>query len=575
MASEYCPYSIIRLSLYQAKFLELQMASYQYVYHMQGVSKTYPGGKKCFENIHLSFLPGVKIGVVGVNGAGKSTLMKIMAGLDKEFQGEAWSAEGAKVGYLPQEPELDETLTVRENVMLGVAQKKAILDRYNELAMNYSDETAEEMAELQDKIDTENLWDLDSQIDVSLEALRCPPDEADVGSLSGGERRRVALCKLLLEAPEMLLLDEPTNHLDAETIAWLQKHLIDYNGTILIVTHDRYFLDDITGWILELDRGQGIPYEGNYSSWLEQKAKRLAQEAREDKSRQKTLERELDWMRQGQKARQAKQKARINAYNDLAGQSEREKIAKAQIVIPNGPRLGSKVIEVSNLQKAMGDKLLIENLSFSLPPGGIVGVIGPNGAGKSTLFKMLTKELPTDTGNISMGETVQLSYVDQSRDELKDNETVWEAISGGAEIIELGDAQINSRAYCSSFNFKGGDQQKKLSLLSGGERNRVHMARLLKEGGNVLLLDEPTNDLDVETLRALEDALVDFAGCAVVISHDRFFLDRICTHILSFEGDAHVEWFEGNFEDYEEDKKRRLGPDALEPKRIKHKKFSR
>ena len=575
MASEYCPYSIIRLSLYQAKFLELQMASYQYVYHMQGVSKTYPGGKKCFENIHLSFLPGVKIGVVGVNGAGKSTLMKIMAGLDKEFQGEAWSAEGARVGYLPQEPELDETLTVRENVMLGVAQKKAILDRYNELAMNYSDETADEMAELQDKIDAEDLWDLDSQIDVSLEALRCPPDDADVGSLSGGERRRVALCKLLLEAPEMLLLDEPTNHLDAETIAWLQKHLIDYNGTILIVTHDRYFLDDITGWILELDRGQGIPYEGNYSSWLEQKAKRLAQEAREDKSRQKTLERELDWMRQGQKARQAKQKARINAYNDLAGQSEREKIAKAQIVIPNGPRLGSKVIEVSNLQKAMGDKLLIENLSFSLPPGGIVGVIGPNGAGKSTLFKMLTKELPTDTGDISMGETVQLSYVDQSRDELKDNETVWEAISGGAEIIELGDAQVNSRAYCSSFNFKGGDQQKKLSLLSGGERNRVHMARLLKEGGNVLLLDEPTNDLDVETLRALEDALVDFAGCAVVISHDRFFLDRICTHILSFEGDAHVEWFEGNFEDYEEDKKRRLGPDALEPKRIKHKKFSR
>ena len=542
---------------------------------MQGVSKTYPGGKKCFENIHLSFLPGVKIGVVGVNGAGKSTLMKIMAGLDKEFQGEAWSAEGARVGYLPQEPELDETLTVRENVMLGVGQKKAILDRYNELAMNYSDETADEMAELQDKIDAEDLWDLDSQIDVSLEALRCPPDDADVGSLSGGERRRVALCKLLLEAPEMLLLDEPTNHLDAETIAWLQKHLIDYNGTILIVTHDRYFLDDITGWILELDRGQGIPYEGNYSSWLEQKAKRLAQEAREDKSRQKTLERELDWMRQGQKARQAKQKARINAYNDLAGQSEREKIAKAQIVIPNGPRLGSKVIEVSNLQKAMGDKLLIENLSFSLPPGGIVGVIGPNGAGKSTLFKMLTKELPTDTGDISMGETVQLSHVDQSRDDLKDNETVWEAISGGAEIIELGDAQVNSRAYCSSFNFKGGDQQKKLSLLSGGERNRVHMARLLKEGGNVLLLDEPTNDLDVETLRALEDALVDFAGCAVVISHDRFFLDRICTHILSFEGDAHVEWFEGNFEDYEEDKKRRLGPDALEPKRIKHKKFSR
>jgi ATP-binding cassette ChvD family protein len=542
---------------------------------MQGVSKTYPGGKKCFENIHLSFLPGVKIGVVGVNGAGKSTLMKIMAGIDKEFQGEAWSAEGAKVGYLPQEPELDETISVRENVMLGVAEKKAILDRYNELAMNYSDETADEMAELQDKIDAENLWDLDSQIDVSLEALRCPADDADVSSLSGGERRRVALCKLLLEAPEMLLLDEPTNHLDAETIAWLQKHLIDYKGTILIVTHDRYFLDDITGWILELDRGHGMPYEGNYSSWLEQKAKRLVQEAREDKSRQKTLERELEWMRQGQKARQAKQKARINAYNDLAGQSERDKITKAQIVIPNGPRLGSKVIEVANLQKAMGDKLLVENLSFSLPPGGIVGVIGPNGAGKSTLFRMLTSEISADKGEISFGETVQLAYVDQSRDDLQDNETVWESISGGAEIIELGDAQVNSRAYCSSFNFKGGDQQKKLSLLSGGERNRVHMARLLKEGGNVLLLDEPTNDLDVETLRALEDALVDFAGCAVVISHDRFFLDRICTHILSFEGDAHVEWFEGNFEDYEEDKKRRLGPDALEPKRIKHKKFSR
>ena len=551
------------------------MSAYQYVYHMQGVSKTYPGGKKCFENIHLSFLPGVKIGVVGVNGAGKSTLMKIMAGIDKEFQGEAWSAEGAKVGYLPQEPELDETMSVRENVMLGVADKKAILDRYNELAMNYSDETADEMAELQDKIDAENLWDLDSQIDVSLEALRCPADDADVSSLSGGERRRVALCKLLLEAPEMLLLDEPTNHLDAETIAWLQKHLIEYEGTILIVTHDRYFLDDITGWILELDRGHGMPYEGNYSSWLEQKAKRLAQEAREDKSRQKTLERELEWMRQGQKARQAKQKARINAYNDLAGQSEREKITRAQIVIPNGPRLGSKVIEVNNLQKAMGDKLLVENLSFSLPPGGIVGVIGPNGAGKSTLFRMLTSEISADYGEISFGETVQLSYVDQSRDDLQDNETVWESISGGAEIIELGDAQVNSRAYCSSFNFKGGDQQKKLSLLSGGERNRVHMARLLKEGGNVLLLDEPTNDLDVETLRALEDALVDFAGCAVVISHDRFFLDRICTHILSFEGDAHVEWFEGNFEDYEEDKKRRLGPDALEPKRIKHKKFSR
>lgn len=551
------------------------MAAYQYVYHMQGVSKSYPGGKKCFENIHLSFLPGVKIGVVGVNGAGKSTLMKIMAGLDTDFSGEAWSADGTKVGYLPQEPELDASKNVRENVMLGVAPKKEILDRYNDLAMNYSDETADEMAKLQDQIDAENLWDLDSQIDVSMEALRCPPDDADVTTLSGGEKRRVALCKLLLEAPEMLLLDEPTNHLDAETIAWLQQHLIDYKGTILIVTHDRYFLDDITGWILELDRGRGMPYEGNYSSWLEQKAKRLEQESREDKTRQKTLERELEWMRQGQKARQAKQKARINAYNDLATQSEREKISRAQIVIPNGPRLGGKVIEVEDLNKAMGDKLLIEGLSFSLPPGGIVGVIGPNGAGKSTLFKVLTGQEHEDSGSVSYGDTVQLSYVDQSRDDLKDGETVWEAISGGAEVIELGDAQVNSRAYCSSFNFKGGDQQKKVSLLSGGERNRVHMARLLKSGGNVLLLDEPTNDLDVETLRALEDALVDFAGCAVVISHDRFFLDRICTHIMAFEGDAHVEWFEGNFEDYEEDKKRRFGPDALEPKRIKHKKFTR
>ncbi|MEP1328994.1 energy-dependent translational throttle protein EttA [Pseudophaeobacter sp.] len=551
------------------------MAANQYVYHMQGVSKTYPGGKKCFENIHLSFLPGVKIGVVGVNGAGKSTLMKIMAGLDKDFTGEAWAAEGVRVGYLPQEPKLDENLTVRENVMLGVKAKKDILDRYNELAMNYSDETAAEMAELQDVIDAQDLWDLDSQIDVSMEALRCPPDDAEIANLSGGEKRRVALCKLLLEAPEMLLLDEPTNHLDAETIAWLQQHLIDYKGTILIVTHDRYFLDDITSWILELDRGKGIPNEGNYSDWLEQKAKRLSQEAREDKSKQKTLERELEWMRQGAKARQAKSKARINAYNDLAEQSEREKLTRAQIVIPNGPRLGNKVIEVDGISKHYGDKQLVENLSFDLPPGGIVGVIGPNGAGKSTLFRMLTGQEQPDEGSVSYGDTVKLSYVDQSRDDLKDNETVWEAISGGAEIIELGDAQVNSRAYCSSFNFKGGDQQKPLNLLSGGERNRVHMARLLKEGGNVLLLDEPTNDLDVETLRALEDALVDFAGCAVVISHDRFFLDRICTHMLAFEGDAHVEWFEGNFEDYEEDKKRRLGADALEPKRLKHKKFVR
>ncbi|MFY0635463.1 MAG: energy-dependent translational throttle protein EttA [Vannielia sp.] len=551
------------------------MASYQYVYHMDGVSKTYPGGKKCFENIRLSFLPGVKIGVVGVNGAGKSTLMKIMAGIDKDFSGEAWAAEGAKVGYLPQEPQLDESKTVRENVMEGVAAKKAILDRYNELAMNYSDETADEMARLQDEIDSANLWDLDSQIDVALEALRCPPDDAMPENLSGGESRRVALCKLLLEAPDMLLLDEPTNHLDAETIAWLQQHLIDYKGTILIVTHDRYFLDDITGWILELDRGRGIPYEGNYSAWLEQKAKRLAQESREDKSRQKTLESELEWIRAGAKARQAKQKARINAYEELASQSEREKVTRAQIVIPNGPRLGSKVIEVEGLQKAYGEKLLIEGLEFALPPGGIVGVIGPNGAGKSTLFRMLTGQEQPDSGSVEYGDTVQLSYVDQSRDALDAGSTVWEEISGGAEVIELGDASMNSRAYCSAFNFKGGDQQKKVGQLSGGERNRVHMAKLLKSGGNVLLLDEPTNDLDVETLRALEDALENFAGCAVIISHDRFFLDRLCTHILAFEGEAHVEWFEGNFEAYEEDKARRLGPDALEPKRVKYKKFVR
>ncbi|GGL73739.1 energy-dependent translational throttle protein EttA [Wenxinia marina] len=551
------------------------MAAYQFVYHMDGVSKAYAGGKKVFENIRLNFLPGVKIGVVGVNGAGKSSLLRIMAGLDKDFSGEAWAAEGARVGYLPQEPELDPALDVRGNVMEGVKGKQAILDRYNELAMNYSDETADEMAQLQDQIDAQNLWDLDAQVDVAMEALRCPPDDANVDTLSGGEKRRVALCKLLLEAPEMLLLDEPTNHLDAETIAWLQNHLIEYKGTILVVTHDRYFLDDITSWILELDRGRGVPWEGNYSSWLEQKAKRLEQEAREDKAKQKTLERELEWMRQGAKARQAKSKARIQAYNELANQSERERIGKAQIIIPSGPRLGNRVIEVENLKKAMGDKLLIEDLSFSLPPGGIVGVIGPNGAGKTTLFRMLTGQEQPDEGTVEYGDTVKLAYVDQSRDALDPGKTVWEEISGGAEVIELGDASMNSRAYCGAFNFKGGDQQKKVGLLSGGERNRVHMAKLLKSGGNVLLLDEPTNDLDVETLRALEDALVDFAGCAVVISHDRFFLDRICTHILAFEGEAHVEWFQGNFEDYEEDKKRRLGEDALEPKRVKFKKFTR
>ena len=551
------------------------MASYQYVYHMDGVSKTYPGGKKCFENIKLSFLPGVKIGVVGANGSGKSTLMKIMAGFDEEFSGEAWAAEGATVGYLPQEPSLNENLNVRENVMLGVSEKKAILDRYNELAMNYSDETAAEMGELQDKIDAADLWNLDAAIDIAMEALRCPADESAVENLSGGERRRIALCKLLLEAPDMLLLDEPTNHLDAETIAWLQQHLIDYKGTILIVTHDRYFLDNITGWILELDRGRGIPYEGNYSSWLEQKAKRLAHEAKGDKAKQKALNRELEWIRAGTKARQAKQKARINAYEEMANKSEREKLGSAQIIVPNGPRLGGKVIEVEGLSKGFNEKLLIENLSFSLPPGGIVGVIGPNGAGKSTLFKILTGQETPDTGAIEYGDTVKLSYVDQSRDALNDKKTVWEEISNSQDIILLGDAEVNGRAYCSSFNFKGGDQQKTVGLLSGGERNRVHMAKLLKSGGNVLLLDEPTNDLDVETLRALENALEEFAGCAVIISHDRFFLDRLCTHILAFEGDAHVEWFEGNFADYEEDKKKRLGPDALEPKRVKYKKFTR
>ncbi len=551
------------------------MAAYQYVYHMDRVSKTYPGGKKCFEDIRLNFLPGVKIGVVGVNGSGKSTLMRIMAGIDKDFTGEAWAAEGARVGYLPQEPTLDESKTVRENVMEGVAPKKALLDRYNEVAMNYSDETAEEMANLQDQIDAQNLWDLDSQIDVALEALRCPPDDADVKTLSGGEKRRVALCKLLLEAPEMLLLDEPTNHLDAETILWLQKHLIEYKGTILIVTHDRYFLDDITTWILELDRGRGIPYEGNYSAWVEQKAKRLAQDSREDKAKQKTLERELEWIRQGAKARQAKQKARINSYNELAAQSEREKVGKAQIVIPNGPRLGGKVIEIEGLKKSYGDNILIEDLTFALPPGGIVGVIGPNGAGKSTLFRMLTGAEQPDEGSITWGDTVKLSYVDQSRDSLDPNKTAWEEISDGLDIIKIGDAEMNSRAYCGAFNFKGGDQQKKMSLLSGGERNRVHLAKLLKDGGNVLLLDEPTNDLDVETLRALETAITDFAGCAVVISNDRFFLYRICTNMLAFEGDAHVEWFEGNFEDYEADKVRRLGPDSIEPKRVKYKKFVR
>ncbi len=555
------------------------MASYQYVYHMDGVSKAYPGGKKCFENIKLNFLPGVKIGVVGVNGSGKSTLMRIMAGIDKDYQGEAWAAEGVRVGYLPQEPELDPTRTVRENVMDGVAAKKALIDEFNAISMqmaeDYSDDLMERMTALQDQIDAQNLWELDSQVDVAMEALRCPPDDAVVADLSGGEKRRVALCKLLLERPEMLLLDEPTNHLDAESIAWLQKHLIEYEGTILIVTHDRYFLDDITSWILELERGRGIPWEGNYSSWMEQKAKRLEQEAREDKARQKTLARELEWVRQSPKARQAKSKARLKAYNEMANSSERERMGEAQIIIPNGPRLGGKVIEVEGLRKSFGDRLLIDGLTFSLPPGGIVGVIGPNGAGKSTLFRMIIGQEQPDAGTVTVGDTVQLGYVDQSRDALDPNKNVWEEISDGLDIIKLGDAEVASRAYVGAFNFKGPDQQKKVGLLSGGERNRVHMAKLLRSGGNVLLLDEPTNDLDVETLRALEDALLDFAGCAVVISHDRWFLDRICTHILAFEGDSKVEWFEGNFEAYEADKVHRLGPDSIMPKRIKYKKFAR
>ncbi len=554
------------------------MSSNKFVFHMDGVSKTFPGGKKLFENIRLSFLPGVKIGVVGVNGTGKSTLMKIMAGLDKEFIGEAWAAKGVKVGYLPQEPELDPNLNVRDNINQAIKEKKDLLEKFNEVAVqvgeNYTDELMELMTELQDKIDSDDLWEIDSKVDIAMEALRCPPPDAKIDTLSGGEKRRVALCKLLLEDPELLLLDEPTNHLDAETVAWLQNHLIHYKGTILIVTHDRYFLDKITSWILELDRGKGIPYEGNYSSWLEQKAKRIEQEDREEKNRSGTLNRELEWMRQSAKARQVKQKARINAYHEMASRSEKEKVGTAQIVIPNGPRLGQKVINLEKISKSYGDKILLSELSFSLPPGGIIGVIGANGAGKSTLFRMITGLENPDMGSIDIGETVKLSYVDQSRDSLDNNNSVWEEISSGNDIIKLGDAEVNSRSYCSSFNFKGGDQQKKIHSLSGGERNRVHLAKLLKDGGNVLLLDEPTNDLDVETLRALEDSLINFSGCAMVISHDRFFLDRICTHILSFEGDGNIDWFEGNFELYEEDKIKRLGENYLN-NNAKHKKFTR
>jgi sulfate-transporting ATPase len=551
------------------------MTAYQYVYVMDRLSKTYPGGKQVLKDIRLSFLPGVKIGIVGVNGAGKSTLLKIMAGLDKEVQGEAWAAEGARVGYLEQEPQLDPTKDVLGNVMDGVGEQKALVERYNELAMNYSDETADEMAALQDQIDAQNLWDLESQVEQAMDALRCPPSDASVENLSGGEKRRVALCKLLLEKPDLLLLDEPTNHLDAETVAWLQHHLADYAGTVVLVTHDRYFLDQITGWILELDRGQGIPYEGNYSDWLEQKQKRLAQEAREDEAKQRTLARELEWIRQSPKARQAKSKARVTAYEDLLASQDREDVGRAQITIPSGPRLGGIVLEAENLCKGFGDRLLIDNLSFRLPPGGIVGVIGPNGAGKTTLFKMLTGSETPDTGDLRVGDTVAMGYVDQSRDNLEDDKTVWEEISGGLDILELGKREMNSRAYVGAFNFRGGDQQKKVGLLSGGERNRVHLAKMLKSGANLLLLDEPTNDLDVETLRALEEGLENFAGCAVIISHDRWFLDRIATHILAFEGDSHVEWFEGNYADYEEDRKRRLGADAEIPKRIKYKQFNR
>jgi ATP-binding cassette ChvD family protein len=547
----------------------------QFIYHMQGLSKTYPGNRKVLENINLSFYPDAKIGVLGVNGAGKSTLLRIMAGLDTEFTGEAWAAEGARVGYLPQEPQLDPAKSVRENVMEGVAPQKAIVDRYNELAMNYSDETADEMTKLQDEIEAKGLWDLDSKVDQAMDALRCPPDDGEVAKLSGGERRRVALCRLLLEQPELLLLDEPTNHLDAESVMWLEGHLRKYPGAILIVTHDRYFLDNVTGWILELDRGRGIPYEGNYSAWLTQKQKRLEQEGREDEAHQRTLAREQEWIAASPRARQAKSKARYERYEELLKKAGEKQTQTAQIVIPVTERLGQNVIDFEHLRKGFGDNLLIDDLTFKLPPGGIVGIIGPNGAGKTTLFRMITKQEKPDQGTIKIGESVHLGYVDQSRDSLDGKKSVWEEISGGLDQLQLGKREVNSRAYCSSFNFKGADQQKKVGSLSGGERNRVHLAKMLKSGANVLLLDEPTNDLDVDTLRALEEALEDFAGCAVIISHDRWFLDRIATHILAFEGDSHVEWFEGNFADYEKDKMRRLGTDTVIPHRIKYKKFSR
>ncbi|MBU1334085.1 MAG: energy-dependent translational throttle protein EttA [Alphaproteobacteria bacterium] len=548
----------------------------QFIYHMHGMSKAYAGGKKVLDNIHLSFYPDAKIGVLGPNGSGKSTLLKIMAGIDTEFQGEAWADKGARVGYLAQEPELDPALNVLGNVMTGVKEKKAIVDRYNELMMDYSDETADEATRLQDQIDAENLWDLESQVEVAMEALGCPPAESDVTTLSGGERRRVALCALLLSKPDLLLLDEPTNHLDAETTAWLERHLREFAGAVLIITHDRYFLDNVTGWILELDRGRGVAYEGNYSAYLGAKAKRFAQEKSEDAARAKVLEREKEWMGQSPQARQTKSKARLKAYDELVKINEaRTQSSTAQIIIPAGERLGNNVIDVEGLSKSFGDRLLIDNLSFKLPPGGIVGIIGPNGAGKTTLFKMLTGQEQPDAGTVTVAENVHLGYVDQSRDSLNPNKTVWEEISEGDEVLMLGKREVNSRAYTSSFNFKGGDQQQKVGNLSGGQRNRVHLAKMLKSGANVLLLDEPTNDLDTETLAALEEALEEFAGCCVIISHDRMFLDRLATHMLAFEGNSHVEWFEGNFADYEADKIRRLGADAVNPKRATYKPLTR
>ena len=548
----------------------------QFIYHMHGMSKAYAGGKKVLDNIHLSFYPDAKIGVLGPNGSGKSTLLRIMAGIDTDFTGEAWAAEGAKVGYLPQEPQLDEALDVLGNVMTGVKEKKDIVDRYNELMMNYSDETADEATRLQDLIDSQNLWDLEAQVGVAMEALGCPPGDASVDKLSGGEKRRVALCALLLSKPDLLLLDEPTNHLDAETTAWLEKHLREFPGAVLIITHDRYFLDNVTGWILELDRGRGVPYEGNYSAYLDAKAKRFAQEEREDAARLKVLQKEKDWMGQSPQARQAKSKARIKAYDELVKINEaRTQSNTAQIIIPPGERLGQNVIDIEGISKSYGDRLLIDDLSFKLPPGGIVGVIGPNGVGKTTLFRMLTGQEKPDSGEITVADNVNLGYVDQSRDSLNPNKTVWEEISGGNDILMLGKREMNSRAYTSAFNFKGTDQQQKVGNLSGGQRNRVHLAKMLKSGANVLLLDEPTNDLDTETLAALEEALEEFAGCAVIISHDRMFLDRLATHMLAFEGDSHVEWFEGNFADYEADKVRRLGPDSVNPKKVTYKPLER